>query len=248
MHYTLPMHLEGRLSVQAAIDAGRRKIEKVLLGADTDEERVREALDAAKRRGIPVQRMPRTEIDEIAHGKTHGGLVAICSERPPDPEDALTTILERETVPFFLLIDGVEDTRNFAYILRTAEALGVHAVLLRKHNWDFDETDLSRTSSGAYERLCVVKVDREGALLRRLRDKGLALWACVTNVMGTIYQADLKTPLVLVIGGEKRGISGTVRAICTGFMRIPMKPGSTSLSMSHAAAIVMAEVLRQRGA
>lgn len=244
----MTIHLEGRMSVQAAIEAGRRKIEKVLLGDDTDPERVREALDAAKRRGIPVKKTPRTEIDEIAHGKTHGGIVAICSERPPDPETALDTILEREPLPFLVLLDGVEDTRNLAYILRTAEALGVHAVLLRKHNWDFDETDLSRTSSGSYERMCIVKVDREGELLQRLKTRGLSLWACVPNVMGTIYQSDLRTPLVLVIGGEKRGISGTVRAICTGFMRIPMKPGSTSLSMSHAAAIVMAEVLRQRGA
>lgn len=240
------MHLEGRMSVQAAIESGRRTFEKVLLGADTDEERVREALTAAKRKGIPVQRLPRAEIDEIAHGKTHGGLVAICSERVPDPESALLAILDREPVPFFLLLDGVEDTRNLAYTLRTAEALGVHAVLLRKHNWDFDETDLSRTSSGAFERLCFVRVDREGALLKTLKARGLSLWACVPNVLGTIYQANLRAPLVLAIGGEKRGLSGTVRALCTGFMRIPMKPGSTSLSMSHAAAIVMGEVVRQR--
>jgi 23S rRNA (guanosine2251-2'-O)-methyltransferase len=240
------MHLEGRVSVRAAIDAGRRTIEKILLGDDADPERVADVLATAKAKGIPVRQVRRGEIDEIAPGKSHGGVLAICSERAPDPESALVGILEREKTPFVLLLDGVDDARNLAFTLRTAEALGVHAALIRRQKWDFDETDLSRTSSGAWERMCIVRADREAEILKRLKARGLALWACVPNVMRTIAQADLRGPVVVGVGGEKRGLSGTVRSICTGFMRIPMKPGSTSLSMSHAAAIVMYEVLRQR--
>ena len=241
----MSVHLEGRMSVQAAIDAGRRSFESILVRDDADE-RLNEVLAAARKKKIPVRRVSESELDEVAHGKTHGGLIALCSERTPDPEPALDAILDREKAPFLLLIEGVEDPRNFGFTLRTAEALGIHAVILKKHAWDFDETALCRASSGAFERMCVVRTGREDGLLERLKKRGLAVWACVPNVMGTPYDADLRGPLVLAVGGEKRGLSGAVRSQCTGFMRIPMKAGATSLSMDHAAAIVMAEAARQR--
>ncbi len=238
------MHLEGRLSVQAALDVGRRKIEHLLVARGADEEKFKDVLAAAKARKIPVKRVEAAELDDIAHAKTHGGLVAVCAPRAADLERALDPILAG--TPLLLLLEGVDDARNFGSTLRTAEALGVHAVLLRKREWDFDETDVMRSSSGAFERMCIVRFDHEDGLVGRLKKRGLAVWAAVPNVMGTIYDADLAKPAVVAIGGEKRGLSGTLRAQCTGFMRIPMKSGSTSLAMRDAAAIVIAECGRQR--
>jgi 23S rRNA (guanosine2251-2'-O)-methyltransferase len=181
----------------------------------------------------------------VAHAKTHGGVVAVCAAREPDGEEALAAALS--AVPLVLLLEGVDDARNLGWTLRAAEALGVDAVLLKKHDWDFDEAAVARASSGAFDRLVVAKLQREDGRLERLKARGLAVWGCVPNVMGTCHQADLAKACVLAVGGEKRGLSGWLRAQCTGFCRIPMKPGAaTSLSMSHAAAILVAEAQRQR--
>ena len=216
------------------------------MGEGAKEGRFDEVFASAKRKRIPVRQVSAAALEEIAHAKTHGGLVAICTERAPDPESVLDPILAGPEPPFLLLLEGVDDARNFGGVLRTAEALGVHAVLLKKREWDFDETDVMRASSGAFERLRIVKVQREDGLLERLKARSLALWACIANARRSVYDADFRTPLVLAVGGEKRGLSGAVRSICTGFLRIPGRPGATSLTMNHAAAILIAEVARQR--
>lgn len=239
-------HLEGRMSVMAALQAGRRRIESIWVRNDAEPGKFDEVLELAKKKKVPVRQVAAAELDTIAHAKTHGGLIAMTEPRPSDTEKDVDAILAAEKAPFLLLLEGIDDDRNLGFTLRTAEALGVHAVIVKRRDWDVDETGVSRSSAGAFERMCIVRTDREDGLLERLKSKGFAIWGCVPNVMGTIHQADLKGPIVLAVGGEKRGLSGAVRGLCTGFMRIPMKPGVTSLSMSHAAAIAMAEVVRQR--
>jgi 23S rRNA (guanosine2251-2'-O)-methyltransferase len=230
----------------AAIEAGRRKIEKLLVARDARDEKLADVLKAARDRRIPVERVEAAELDAIAHAKSHGGLVALCEARRPEGVAELDALLARERRPLLLLLEGVDDARDLGSVLRSADALGAQAVLLRKREWDFDETDVMRSSSGAFERLCVVRFDHEEGLVERLKSRGLAVLACVPNVMGTIYEQDLAAPAVVAIGGEKRGLSGTLRAKCTGFMRIPMKAGSTSLTMRDAAAVVLGEAMRQR--
>jgi 23S rRNA (guanosine2251-2'-O)-methyltransferase len=144
-----------------------------------------------------------------------------------------------------LLLEGVDDARNLGFTLRTADALGVHAVLVKKHLWDFDTTEVARPASGAYERVPLVQVNHVEPL-KQLQRRGIGIVGCLPGARMTIYDADLTAPTLLVIGGEKRGISGAVRDICDLFVAIPSKPEPSSLSLSHASAIVMAEAARQR--
>ena len=123
--------------------------------------------------------------------------------------------------------------------------LGAHAVLIKKHLWDFDEVEVARPASGAYERLPLVQVEDVGVLLE-LQKGGVKLLGCIAGARRSIYDADLSRPVVLAIGGEKRGLSGAVREICDGFVTIPTRGEPSSLSLSHAAAIVLAEANRQR--
>lgn len=239
-------HLEGHVSVEAALAAGRRTIQSVLVSEVAKKDKLEPALAEARRRGVPVRTVPEATLDQIAHGRSHGGIVAICTERGPDPESSLEPVLRGPEPPFLLLLEGVDDPRNFGWTLRTAEAMGAHAVLLKRKNWDLDETAVMRASSGAFDRLPVVRIEEE--FVERLRARGLAIWACVPRAKKSIYDADFRKPAVVCVGGEKRGLSGALREDCTGFVAIPTKPGATSLSMSHAAAIVLAEVRRQRGA
>ena len=147
--------------------------------------------------------------------------------------------------PMLLLIEGIEDARNLGFTLRSAEALGATAVLVKKHLWDFDPIEVARPASGAFERLPLVQVEDTG-LLERLQGAGLKLIGCIAGVRKTIYQVDMRSGIILAIGGEKRGLSGAVRAICDGLATIPTVEGAASLPLSHAAALVMGEAKRQR--
>ena len=118
-------------------------------------------------------------------------------------------------------------------------------MLIKKHLWDFDAVEIARPASGAYERMPLVQIESV-APLQELRQRGIQLLGCLAGVRSTIYQTRLSAGSIIAVGGEKRGLSGAVRDICDGFMTIPSRPGAASLSLSHAASIIMAEAMRQR--
>ncbi len=222
--------LEGRICVLAALQAKRRAFDSVQVRLGIKDESIRDILEAAATLGVAVRRVREEALEARAHAKSHGGVLALASPLPP--------ALPPPGVDFGLLLDGVDDARNLGYVLRSAEALGVHCVWLRKRSWDFDGGDVSRASSGAYERLPVV--------VGQAFPAGLKLLGCVAGAGKSIYDADLRPPLALAIGGEKRGLSAEVRGRCDGLVSIPTRAGAASLSLTHAAAVVMAEVARQR--
>jgi 23S rRNA (guanosine2251-2'-O)-methyltransferase len=239
-------HLEGRQSVLAALAARKRRFEVVLVSQGTHEEKIRDVLDAAAALAVPVKRVASAKLDAMAHGATHGGVLAVCSAKPLTSEAELLEMVERASrPPLLLLIEGVEDARNLGFTLRSAEALGALAVLIKKHVWDFDPIEVARPASGAFERLPLVKFENTG-LLEQLRTRGIKLLGCIAGVKRTIYEVDLSGGVILAIGGEKRGLSGAVRGLCDGLMTIPTEAGAASLPLSHAAAVVMSEANRQR--
>jgi 23S rRNA (guanosine2251-2'-O)-methyltransferase len=238
-------HLEGKQSVLAALAARERKFQVILVNQGLGEEKIGDVLAAAEALGVPVKRVPGTELNAAAHGTTHGGVLAVCSAKPRTTAEQLMEMLGKIERPMLLLIEGVDDARNLGFTLRSAEALGAHAVLIKKHLWDFDATEVARPASGAFERLALVQFDEVG-LLEELRKKGLKLIGCVAGVRSSIYQMDLRRSVIVAIGGEKRGLSGAVRGICDELATIPTQSGAASLPLSHAAAVVLAEGRRQR--
>lgn len=239
--------LEGKQCVLPAIYARQRKIHLVMIKHGTHVHRINDVLAAAERFGIAVKFSSKEEIDRLAHGKTHGGIIALASYKPALPVDNLFSLLEHaSSAPFLLLLEGVEDSKNLGFTIRSAEAFGVHGILLKKHIWDFDMTAVSRSSSGAYERIPLVKLEQAGKILLKVHHKGIVIWGCIAGAKRTVYDADFTEATLLCVGGEKRGLSAAVRERCDKFIRIPMAQNATSLSMSHAATVLMAEVMRQR--
>jgi 23S rRNA (guanosine2251-2'-O)-methyltransferase len=238
-------HLEGRQSVLAALAARQRRFEVILVNQGAHEEKVQDVLDAAEAAGVPVKRVDGRELDAMAHGATHGGILALVSAKPLTTPTELLRMLEQDSCPLLLLVEGVEDARNLGFTLRSAEALGARAVLIKKHLWNFDPIEVARPASGAYERLPLLQVG-DIELLEQLRSRGIRLLGCVGGARRTIYDVNLAEGVILAIGGEKRGLSGAVRQICDGIVAIPTAPGKASLPMSHAAAVVLAEANRQR--
>ncbi len=239
-------HLEGRQSVLAALAARQRRIDLILISHGAHLDKLQDLLQLASERGIPVRFVDRRELDALAHGATHGGVIAVCSPKPRlNGEELLTLVQGLDVPPLLLLLEGVEDARNLGFTLRSAEALGAHAVLIKKHLWDLDAVEIARPASGAYERLPLAQI--EGiAPLEALRKTGVQLVGCMAGAKRTIYDIAFKVPTVIAVGGEKRGLSGAVRSICDVFATIPSRPEPSSLSLSHAAAIILSEAMRQR--
>jgi 23S rRNA (guanosine2251-2'-O)-methyltransferase len=240
--------LEGRISVEAALVAHSRRFQMIVLRDGLHEKTIPIILQEAEQQGIPIKRLSPEEIDRMACGKTHGGVVALCSGKREPGFDEFYERFKHVFAPCLLLLEGVDDAQNFGFTLRTAEAMGVNAILLKKHLWDFDSNAVSRASSGAYERMPVVMFEDVDRVLIKLKQHGLMLYGCIANAQKTIYDISLVSGVIVAIGGEKRGLSAAVRNHCHRFIKIPMASAVGSLSLGHAAAIVLAEVMRQRAA
>lgn len=239
-------HLEGRQSVLAALRARQRKFQVILVSHGAHLEKFQDVLELAGQLGVPVKTVDRRELDAMAHGQTHGGMVALAGPKPRMPAERLLEMVDAlKAPPLLLLLEGVEDARNLGFTLRSAEAMGVHAVLIKKHLWDLDPVEIARPASGAYERLPLVQIDSVDPLVQ-LQRRGLRLYGCIAGAKRRIYDVDLTVGSILAIGGEKRGLSGAVRSLCNRFVTIPTLGEGASLSLSHASAIIVAEAMRQR--
>jgi 23S rRNA (guanosine2251-2'-O)-methyltransferase len=239
-------HLEGRQSVLAALSARQRQVQSVLIRRDAHAEKFDDLLALAEAANVPIRFVEKGELDALAHGRSHGGVIALVSPKPRLDGAGLLRLLDTLREPaLFLLLEGIEDARNLGFVLRSAEALGAHAVIIKKHVWDLDATEIARPASGAYERLPLAQLEDVSALIG-LQQRGVQLLGCLAGVRQTLFEAQLARPIILAVGGEKRGLSGAVRAICDGFITIPTTGDAGSLSLSHAAAILLAEAMRQR--
>jgi 23S rRNA (guanosine2251-2'-O)-methyltransferase len=242
-------HVEGRQSVLAALTARQRRFEVLLLAHGAHIEDRDLLLAAAEGAGCPVTIVAREQLDAMAHSRSHGGVIAVCSAKPRMTFDGLLAKLDGKGAmsppPLLLLLEGIDDARNLGFTLRSAEAFGADAVLIKKHLWDFDETEVSRPSSGAYERLPLVQFDSAGPLAE-FRKRKIRLLGCIAGVRRTVYKTKLTGGVCLAIGGEKRGLSGAVRKVCDRFITIPSVEGASSLPLVAAAATVLGEARRQR--
>ena len=239
--------LEGKQCVLPALRARQRKFKLVLLKQGSRAAHIAEIAGAAEAQGVPVKFVAAAELEAMTKGKSHGGVAAVCHAKPPMAVAAIMELLQKQNAPALLiLLEGTEDAQNLGYTLRSAEALGAHALLLKKHVWNFDGAALSRASSGAFERLLLAQVENLEKDLAPLKRMGIHFWGCLGGAKRDMYQADLAQPVLLAIGGERRGLSGAMREMCDGFIRIPMRAGASSLSLSQAACILAAEAMRQR--
>jgi 23S rRNA (guanosine2251-2'-O)-methyltransferase len=239
-------HLEGWIQVLAALKARRRRFQCVLVAQGTHSEGAAEVEAEAGRQGVPVKRSTAAELDAMAHGRTHGGVIGLGTARAPSPWSEVLDLVEKKRSVLLLLLEGVEDARNLGFTLRSADALGADAVLLKKHVWDFDPVEVARAASGAWDSLPIARVDRGAEEIDALRAAGVLLWGCVPGARRALWDADLAGRVCVALGGEKRGLSAVVRDRCDGFATVPMRDGSTSLSLSQAAAVVLGEAARQR--
>lgn len=237
------MILEGALSVKAAMLAGRRQVSRLYIDSKKHDPDARFMIAKAGERGIPVERKSREEIDAMAAGRTHGGVIAEAGERQ---YQSLAECLSREH-PFIALVEGVEDPYNLGYVMRALYCAGCDGILLRKRSWARDEGTILRSSAGASDYLAAVESEDPADLVRQCREHGLRCYAAMRADARPYFEADFTEGFLIAIGGEMRGLSKEVLAACSENLYIPYaRPFHGALNAAGATAAFAFEAMRQR--
>jgi 23S rRNA (guanosine2251-2'-O)-methyltransferase len=235
----------GRQSVHEALKAGR-EMEKVLIAEGTGKG-VQPLVRMAKERGIPVQRAPRNRLDQLVDGGHHQGVLALVSAYHYATVDELFERAQsRGEPPFFVLLDGIEDPHNLGSILRTADAAGVHGVIIPKRRAVGLTQVVAKTSAGAIEYVPVARVTNLNRTAEELKDAGVWIVGADASAAHTFDEIDYTVPVALVIGNEGQGISRLMKEKCDYLVQLPMAGRVASLNASVAAGLMMYEVFRMR--
>lgn len=238
--------LVGRNAVLEALRAGRG-INRIFVANGDREGSIAEILSLAKERGLVIQNVERAKIEALSGGQRHQGVLAYVAPVPyAELEDILKAAAEKDEAPFLVLLDELEDPHNLGALLRTADATGVHGILIPKRRSVSLNATVAKTSAGAVEYVPVARIGNIAQTLKALKEKGF--WVAGADMDGekAYYEADLTGPLVLVVGSEGRGMSRLTKEACDFIVSMPMVGHINSLNASVAGSILMYESMRQR--
>ncbi len=236
--------MEGRISVEAAIQGGNRQVEALYLRAGKQDRALRRLRKLAGQAGIPITLAGDDFFVENAGGQSHGGVLARVG---PRQTLAMSALIAGEQRPFIVMLDGIEDPFNFGQAVRALYAAGVHGLVVRPRNWLTAAAIVTRASAGASELMPTAVSDSALSAAEFFREAGLAVACTARESAISIHEADLTGPIFLLIGGEKRGITRSFLEQADTRLRIPYgRPFDRSLGAAASTAVIAFELLRQR--
>jgi 23S rRNA (guanosine2251-2'-O)-methyltransferase len=240
----------GVQPVLEALRAGVRPIDRLTVAEGAHESRLREILEIARYAGIPVRRLPREELQRIALGANHQGVVATIAAAHYTPADelldALAARVGTDEPPLAVVLDGVEDPRNLGAVIRTVECAGAHGVFIPERRASGLTETVAKAAAGALEYVPVARAANVVRLIEELKKR--RVWTIGTAAEAEVSYAewDWTQPCALLLGGEGEGLRRLVRERCDVLVSIPLLGRIESLNVSVAAGIVLYEALRQR--
>ncbi len=238
--------IEGRNAVLEALRAGRA-IDKIYIAKGEVDKTLGHIASKARDAGIVVVEADRRKLDGMSVTHAHQGVVALAAVREyATVADLLARAEERGEPPFLVACDEISDPHNLGAILRTAECVGAHGVIIPKRRSAGLTATVDKASAGAAEHIPVARVANMAAALRELKEKGLWIYGTAADGASPLWETDLTGPLCLVIGSEGDGMSRVVSEQCDFRVSIPMRGKIGSLNAGISAAVVMYEVLRRR--
>lgn len=238
--------IEGRNAVTEALRAGR-SIDKIYIAKGEVDKTLGHIASKARDMGIVVVEADRRKLDAMSVTKAHQGVVAMAAVKEYcTVEDILAIAEERGESPFIILCDEISDPHNLGAILRTAECVGAHGVIIPKRRSAGLTSIVDKTSAGAAEHMAVARVPNLPAAIKELKDRGLWIYGTAVDAEGGMWTTDFTGPVCIVIGSEGDGMGRLVTEQCDFLVKIPMRGKVNSLNASAAASVMMYEVLRQR--
>ncbi len=235
----------GRNSVKELLDCGR-DIERIYVAKGEREGSINLLIGIAKERKIIINETDRQKLDTLSQGGRHQGIVAVAAERDYSSIDEILAYAnERGEKPLVVVCDGVEDPHNLGAIIRSADCLGVHGIIIPKRRAVGLTATVSKASAGALEHMRVARVTNLASAIDELKEQGLWIYAADMGD-GVYYESDLRGAMAIVLGSEGFGISRLVREKCDFTLSIPLLGSVNSMNVSCAAAVLLAECAKQR--
>ena len=237
--------IEGRNAVLEAFRSGRT-IDKLFVLDGCQDGPVRTIVREAKKHGTLLNFVGKERLNQLSQTGKHQGVIAYAAAYDyAEIDDMLKLAGERGEDPFLFILDGIEDPHNLGAIIRTANIVGAHGVIIPKRRAAGLTATVAKTSAGALNYTPVAKVTNLVKTIEELKEKGL--WFVCADMDGeTMYDLNLTGPVGLVIGNEGEGVSRLVKEKCDYIAGIPMKGEITSLNASVAGGVLAYEILRQR--
>ncbi|MFB1083219.1 23S rRNA (guanosine(2251)-2'-O)-methyltransferase RlmB [Jeotgalibacillus sp. JSM ZJ347] len=235
----------GKNPVLEALRAGR-EINKIWIGEGSQKGQMQQVIQLAKEANVLVQFVPKKKIDQLMDGQHQGVVASIAAYEYAEMDDVFALAEKKGEDPFILILDELEDPHNLGSIMRTADAVGVHGIIIPKRRAVGLTATVAKASTGAIEHVPVVRVTNLSRTLDELKDKGL--WIAGTDTKGSedYRRFDGTMPVGLIIGSEGKGMSRILRDKCDFLIHLPMSGHVTSLNASVAASILMYEIYRRR--
>ena len=239
--------LFGLHSVQAALDYSPKKIHKAWVDSGRQDKRLTQAIDDLLALGIEPEKVDRKKLDRLADGNNHQGIV-IEVEMPGElsESDLKTAVENLSETALFLVLDNVQDPHNLGACLRTADAAGVHGVIITKDNATGITPTVCKVASGAAETVPVYQVTNLSRTLRWLKGEGLWIMGAAGETAQTVYKSDFTVPMALVVGAEGKGLRRLTKEQCDVLVSVPMLGQVESLNLSVATGVLLYEAVRQR--
>lgn len=238
--------IEGRNAVLELLESDK-DINKIYITAGPKKGSINKIIAIAKEKKIIVVEKDKRQMDMMAGTENYQGVIAIV---PPyeyvDTQDILDEARKRNEDPFILILDGIEDTHNLGAIIRTAEAAGVHGIIIPKRRAASVNSTVSKIACGGLQYMKIARVNNITETINKLKEQGI--WICGTDVNTDkyYYNQDLTGSLAIVIGNEANGISNLVKKQCDFLVKIPIIGNMQSLNASVSAGIIVYGALRQR--
>jgi len=238
--------IEGRNAVTEALRAGR-SIDKIYIAKGEVDKALGHIASKARDMGIVVVEADRRKLDAMSVTHAHQGVVAMAAVKEYcSVDDILAIAEERGEAPFVILCDEISDPHNLGAILRTAECVGAHGVIIPKRRSAGLTSIVDKTSAGAAEHMAVARVPNLPAAIKELKEKGLWVYGTAADAENSLWNTDFTGAVCIVIGSEGDGMGRLVSDNCDFLVSIPMRGKVNSLNASAAASVMMYEVLRQR--
>jgi 23S rRNA (guanosine2251-2'-O)-methyltransferase len=237
----------GLHAAQSALMYSPQKISRAWIDSERHDKRLETLLETLSTLDVSIEKVDRKKLDKLADGMNHQGVVLEVALPEELSENALKVAVENLTEnALFLVLDNVQDPHNLGACLRTADATGVHGIIITKDNAVGITPTVCKVASGAAETVPVYVVTNLARTLRWLKTEGVWVIGTAGEAENTLYQRDFTVPMALVIGAEEKGMRRLTREQCDFLVKLPMRGTVDSLNLSVATGVMLYEVLRQR--
>ena len=242
-----PSTVFGLNPVFEALKARKRRCYKLIIEQGKSQTRLNSLIELARENKVPIETIPKTDFQKKYRSHNHQGVVGIFAIiQGLELDELVQQAFQKSRLPVLVVLDSIQDPQNLGAIIRSAETLGIQGMILPKNRTSTLNETVAKCSSGAIEHLPIAWVTNLTRGIEHLKEKGFWIAGVVPEGNTPCHQYKFDTPVVLVLGGEEKGIRPLLKKSCDVTLNIPMQGAIGSLNASAAAAILFYEALRQK--